>query len=314
MIDKLGKYIIERELGQGAMGIVYKAIDPIIGRSVAIKTIRVDTNDIIQVERFKREAQAAGRINHPNIVSIYEYGEENSTAFIAMEFIDGCDLKEYFDKNDRFEIKEIVRIMNEILDALDFAHKHGIIHRDIKPANIMITKTGDIKITDFGIARIDESNLTKAGTVMGTPSYMSPEQFLGQQVDNRSDIFSAGAVLYQLLTGEKPFSGSLTTIMHRVLNTHPDNPSILNIQIPSAFDHVVDKALAKKPEHRYQNASDFSQAIRDAFAGRVFININDGTIMDNGGHTGAVLVFKSKANLSTRKPMNKLSQILRWFK
>ena len=295
-ISKLGKYEILGELGKGAMGVVYKGKDPFIERFVALKTVRTDmlaADDpeatVAQITRFKREAQAAGRINHPNIVAIYEYGEDGPTAFIAMEFIEGRDLKDYFDAHERFDIKGIVRIMSEALSALDYAHKHGIVHRDIKPANIMMTKAGEVKITDFGIARLESSNLTQAGAVMGTPSYMSPEQFMGQQVDNRSDLFSAGAVLYQLLTGEKPFTGSLTTIMHRVLHGQPEAPSVLNVQIPRGFDAVVAKAMAKRPEDRYQNAAEFAQAVRDVADGKVAapppplpVDDGEGTMMDTG--------------------------------
>jgi predicted Ser/Thr protein kinase len=270
-IKKLGKYDILGELGKGAMGVVYKGQDPFIERFVALKTVRTDllaADDpeatTAQITRFKREAQAAGRINHPNIVGIYEYGEDGPTAFIAMEFIEGRDLKDYFDKTERFDLKAIVRIMSDTLSALDYAHKHGIVHRDIKPANIMLTSAGEVKITDFGIARLESSNLTQAGTVMGTPSYMSPEQFMGQQVDARSDIFSAGGVLYQLLTGEKPFTGSLTTIMHRVLHAQPEPPSVLNVQISPDLDRVVAKAMAKRPDDRFQSAAEFGQALRDA--------------------------------------------------
>jgi len=296
-ISKLGKYEILGELGKGAMGVVYKGKDPFIERFVALKTVRTDMLQgddpeatTAQIVRFKREAQAAGRINHPNIVAIYEYGEDGPTAFIAMEFIEGRDLKDYFDAHERFDVKGIARIMGEVLSALDYAHKHGIVHRDIKPANIMMTQAGEVKITDFGIARLESSNLTQAGAVMGTPSYMSPEQFMGQQVDNRSDLFSAGAVLYQMLTGEKPFTGSLTTIMHRVLHGQPEAPSVLNVQIPRGFDAVVAKAMAKRPEDRYQSASEFAQAVRDAAEGRLapppppppVDDDGEGTVMDGG--------------------------------
>ncbi|CAK0775951.1 eukaryotic-like serine/threonine-protein kinase [Azospirillaceae bacterium] len=295
-IKKLGKYDIVGELGKGAMGVVYKGKDPFIERAVAIKTVRTDMMAAddpeatsAQITRFKREAQAAGRINHPNIVAIYEYGEDGPTAFIAMEFISGRDLKDYFDKNERFDMKTVVRIMCETLSALEYAHKGGIVHRDIKPANIMMTAAGEVKITDFGIARLESSNLTQAGAVMGTPSYMSPEQFMGQQVDARSDLFSAGAVLYQFLTGEKPFAGSLTTIMHKVLNSQPEPPSLLNVSVPKGFDVVIAKAMAKRPEDRYQNAAEFAQAIRDAAEGRVSAPIasaagdEEATIVDSRG-------------------------------
>ncbi|MEI6560223.1 MAG: protein kinase [Rhodospirillaceae bacterium] len=270
-ISTLGKYEILGPLGKGAMGVVYKGRYPVIERFVALKTVRTDLlkaedadATLAQIARFKREAQAAGRLSHPNIVAIYEYGEDGPVAFIAMEFIAGRDLKSYFDASERFDTKAIVRIMTEMLAALDYAHKHGIVHRDIKPANIMLTGSDAVKITDFGIARLESSNLTQAGTVMGTPSYMSPEQFMAQPVDARSDIFSAGAVFYQLLAGEKPFSGSLHAIMHRVLNADPEPPSVLNVQVPRAFDPVVAKAMAKRAEDRYQNAGEFARAIRDA--------------------------------------------------
>jgi serine/threonine-protein kinase len=289
-IGKLGKYDIEGELGKGAMGVVYKGKDPFIERFVALKTVRADMlraedpeATSAQITRFKREARAAGRLNHPNIVGIYEYGEDDGTAFIAMEFIEGRDLKDYFDKEERFEVKTIVRIMGDVLSALDYAHHHGIVHRDIKPANIMLTDDGVVKITDFGIARLESSNLTQVGAVMGTPSYMSPEQFMGQQVDGRSDIFSSGAVLYQLLTGEKPFTGSLTTVMHRVLHSQPERPSALNVQIPRAFDQVVEKAMAKRPEDRYQSAAEFAQALRDAAERRLSAAaVADGAAIDDG--------------------------------
>ncbi|MEI8395425.1 MAG: protein kinase [Rhodospirillaceae bacterium] len=294
-ISRLGKYEILGELGKGAMGVVYKGKDPRIQREVAIKTVRTDmlaADDPeatrAQVARFEREAIAAGNLNHPNIVTIYDCDKDGDVAYIAMEFIKGRDLKEYFAADERFGIKDIVRIMSDVLAGLDHAHKKHIVHRDIKPANIMLTEAGEVKITDFGIARLESSNLTQAGAVMGTPAYMSPEQFMGQQVDTRSDIFSAGGVLYQLLANEKPFTGTLTTIMHRVLNSQPEPPSVLNVQVPRAFDQVVAKAMAKRPEERYQSAAEFAAALRDAADGKLtvpdpvsFAGDAEGTMMDN---------------------------------
>src|SRR5277367_2538817 len=229
---KLGKYEIRRELGAGAMGVVYLAFDPGIEREVALKTIRRDQIDGTEAEeavgRFQREAKAAGRLNHPNIVAIYEFGEDAGTFFIAMEYVEGRELKSYFDAIERFEMKDVVRIMGQLLDALDYSHMNGVVHRDVKPANIIILPGGQVKVADFGIARIESSQYTQAGTVLGTPAYMSPEQFMGQVVDNRSDIFSAGIVLYQFLTGEKPFTGGATTIMHKVLHENPPAPSMLS--------------------------------------------------------------------------------------
>ena len=271
MPPRLGKYEVRRELGRGAMGVVYEGFDPGIARRVALKTVRRDQLEKDEAQellsRFQREAQAAGRLNHPNIVAIYEYGEDGGTAFIAMEYVEGRELKDYFDKSERFSLTEIARLMGELLSALDHAHGNGIVHRDIKPANIFILHNGQAKVGDFGIARIESSNLTQAGSVLGTPAYMSPEQFMGQTVDGRSDLFSAGVLLYQFLTGEKPFTGQLTTIMHKVLKEDPIAPSELNVQVPRRFDAVVRKALAKRPEQRFQSAREFADALQQAMAG-----------------------------------------------
>jgi eukaryotic-like serine/threonine-protein kinase len=270
--SRLGKYEIRRELGSGAMGVVYEAFDPTIERIVALKTIRRDQVEGAEaadaIARFQREAKAAGRLNHPNIVAIYEFGEDASTMFIAMEFVAGRELRSYFEGNERFEMKEIVRIMGQLLDALDYSHINGVVHRDIKPANIIILPDGQVKVADFGIARIESSQYTQAGTVLGTPAYMSPEQFMGQIVDGRSDIFSAGVVLYQFLTGERPFTGGATTIMHKVLNEHPPAPSMLSVQVPKLFDAVISKAMEKRPDDRFEIARQFKQAIILAAEGR----------------------------------------------
>ena len=270
--SKLGKYAIRRELGRGAMGVVYEGFDPFIERTVAIKTIKperpgeADAGDALA--RFRREAQAAGRLSHPNIVSIYEYGEQDGVAFIAMEFIKGKELKDYFESGRRFAARDVARIMGEILGALDHAHSNGVTHRDIKPANVIILENGAVKVADFGIARIETSELTQAGTVLGTPSYMSPEQFLGTPVDGRSDIFSCGVILYQFLTGEKPFSGTVTTIMHKVLKEEPMAPSMLDATLPPAWDVIVKRAMAKNPSDRYQSAAKFAADIAAVAQGR----------------------------------------------
>lgn len=270
--QKLGKYEIRRELGRGAMGIVFEGWDPMIARRVALKTVRKEQLEQGEAEqhlaRFQREAQAAGRLNHPNVVAVYEYGEDpDGTAYIAMEYVEGSELKEAFDRQADFPLNEVVRIMGELLAALGHAHEFGIVHRDVKPANIFMLKDGRVKFGDFGIARIESSNLTQVGSVLGSPAYMSPEQFMGQRVDGRSDLFSAGVILYQFLTGEKPFLGQLTTIMHKVLKEDPIAPSELNFQVPSVFDRVVRKAMAKRPDDRYQTAQEFADALRSALAG-----------------------------------------------
>ncbi|MCU0898209.1 MAG: serine/threonine protein kinase [Burkholderiales bacterium] len=280
---KLGKFEIRRELGKGAMGVVYEGHDPMIDRTVAIKTILAENlagaDAAEQLARFRREAQAAGRLTHPNIVAIYDFGEDAGTYYIAMEYVKGRELQSFLDANERFPIDAVVRVMGQLLDALDYSHRNGVVHRDVKPSNVIILPDGSVKVADFGIARIDSSNLTQAGTVMGTPSYMSPEQFMGQTVDGRSDLFSAGVILYQLLTGERPFTGSLTTIMHKVLKEDPLPPSTLNVQVPPAFDAVMRRALAKRPDERYQSAREFADAIRQAAAAQ---SAADATLVNLG--------------------------------
>ncbi|MCK4837930.1 MAG: serine/threonine protein kinase [Desulfobulbaceae bacterium] len=265
-LKKLGKYTIQSTLGQGAMGVVYMGFDPNIERTVAIKTIRKDALSPEEMEplltRFKREAQAAGRLTHPGIVTVYEYGEEGGNAFIAMEYVHGRELKDFLDKNERFPLNTIISIITQLLDALTYSHAQGVVHRDIKPGNIILCSNGQIKVMDFGIARLESSTLTQFGDVVGTPSYMSPEQFSGQQVDKRSDLFSTGVILYHLLTGEKPFPGnSMTTIMHRVINTEAPLVSDLNFQVPTFLDSVILKALAKKPDQRFQTAEEFKATL-----------------------------------------------------
>jgi serine/threonine-protein kinase len=263
---KLGKYLVTGTLGRGAMGTVYDARDPVIDRRVAIKTIPLaaaeDEEGAEALARFKREAQAAGRLQHPNIVGVYDYGETETLAFIVMEFVDGTSLKAVLDKQERFPPAETIRIMEQVLAGLQYSHARGVVHRDIKPANIMLTPDRVVKIADFGIARIESSSLTQAGTIMGTPAYMSPEQFMGTTVDARTDIYSAGVVLYQMLTGERPFEGSLTGIMHKALNTEPPPPSAISVTSPSGLDAVVARAMAKRPEQRFPDAAAFAAALR----------------------------------------------------
>ena len=268
--NRLGKYELKREIGRGAMGVVWEGWDPMIERRVAIKTIRQDQLDGDEVEeilaRFQREAKAAGRMQHPNVVAVYEFGQEGDIYFIAMEYVEGRELKDYFDKGERFPLSEVVRLMTQLLDALDTAGRKGIVHRDIKPSNIIILADGTVKVADFGIARIESSQLTQTGAAIGTPTYMSPEQLLGQPVDGRSDLFSAGVVLYQFLTGEKPFTGErATTVITKVLSETPALPSTINLTLPRSFDEPARKALAKKPDDRYQSGREFAEALRTAF-------------------------------------------------
>ena len=265
--ERIGKYVIHSVLGKGAMGVVYKAFDQGIERVVAVKTVRKDLVDpdlAAQVmARFQNEARAAGRLLHPNIVSVYEYGEDELNAFIAMEYVEGTGLREYLNRKASFDLGQIVGIISQLLLALDFAHERGVVHRDVKPANLILTSGGALKVADFGIARIDTSNLTNAGMVMGTPSYMSPEQCQGKEIDRRSDLFSAGVVLYELLTGEKPFSGSIEAIAFKICYEDPRPPSeISKLPISPSLDAVVATALAKDCATRFQNAKAFNRALR----------------------------------------------------
>src|SRR5512147_2603353 len=244
---QLGKYAITEVLGKGAMGVVYKGFDPHIRRIVALKTIRKDLMDDDQeatlLARFHNEAQAAGRLSHPGIVGVYEWGEEGDVAFLAMEYVEGNSLREYFVRGTRFDGRDMVSVMAQLLDALQHAHEQGVWHRDIKPANIIVMKNGKLKIADFGIARIDSSNLTQTGAVMGTPGYMAPEQYSGNLVDWRADIFSAGVVMYQLLTGVRPFIGNPDVIAYKICHEQPPRPSDVNPGSGSAeFDSVTMKA------------------------------------------------------------------------
>jgi serine/threonine-protein kinase len=259
----LSKYELRSVLGRGATGTVYEAWDPAIARKVAIKTVDLPPAGEAQDElaRFKREAQAAGRLSHPNIVAAYDYGETASLAYIVMEYVDGRTLKSVLDANERLALSDTLRVMRDVLIALDYSHEHGVIHRDIKPANVILTADGHAKVADFGIARIESSSLTQAGTVMGTPAYMSPEQFMGQVVDRRTDIYACGVLLYQLLTGERPFEGGLTAIMHKVLNQVPPPPSALSVTVSAALDAIVMRAMARRPEDRYGSAAELAQAL-----------------------------------------------------
>jgi serine/threonine protein kinase len=271
--QKLGKYELRREVGRGGMGVVYEAYDATICRRVALKTLCSDVLNGPEtdsyVERLRREAQAAGRLTHPNIVAVYDFGEEpqapgtraGRVAYITMEFVEGRELQELLAAQGRLAVPDIVRIMGQLLDALEYSHKNGVVHRDIKPSNIMLLEDGTVKVTDFGIARIESSTLTRAGAVMGSPSYMAPEQFLGVSVDARSDLYSAGVVLYELLAGEVPFPGSFSTAMHKVLNDTPTPISALNVHAPEGIDVLLGRALSKKPAGRFQSAAEFKQAL-----------------------------------------------------
>jgi serine/threonine-protein kinase len=268
----LGRYQILEEVGRGSMGIVYKGYDPNIERIVALKTISQDPGLDPEeqqelLKRFFQEARTAGRLSHRNIVSIFDTAEEHGIFYIVMEFIEGDTLENQMRSGRKFEVPEVLDIVAQICDGLDYAHRKGVVHRDIKPANIMITADGLVKITDFGVAKVVSSHLTQTGSVLGTPSYMSPEQVGGKKVDHRADLFSVGVVLYELLTGVKPFKGeSIHSIMYKIVYDAPVSPLVLNPELPPSCEWVIQKALSKKPEDRFQSAAEMSDALRDLSA------------------------------------------------
>lgn len=268
-IKNLGRYQITGLLGKGAMGKVYKGIDPAINRPVALKTIRLDfVNDPEELEELKerlhREAQAAGKLSHPNIVTVYDVGSEGALQYIAMEYLEGVTLEDLIKKKTKFNYRIIAQIIMQICSALDYAHEQNIVHRDIKPANIMILPDYRVKVMDYGIARVDSNSMTKTGIAMGTPNYISPEQLKGQAIDRRADIFSLGVVMYEMLLGRRPFKGeNISSLIYSIMNQEPDKPSDVNQQIPLLFDHILAKALKKNPGERYQRASEVAADLKD---------------------------------------------------
>ncbi|VAW84007.1 Serine/threonine protein kinase [hydrothermal vent metagenome] len=299
----IGKYNIERVLGRGSMGVVYLGYDPFMERKVAIKTLRPDLlqDDSARfAKRFHSEAKAYGRLLHPNIVTCYSYDETNDLTYIVLEYVEGVTLKQFFSQNDDIELSQSFAIIREILAALKYAHSKGVIHRDIKPANLMFAENGQIKVTDFGIARIDTQNLTQTGSLIGSPGFMSPEQFTGKAVDHRTDLFSVAVILYQLLTGKKPFRGSdLGEILHSVLSEEPQAPSLLNPLLSTELDRVVLKALNKKPDDRYQSAEEFIDVLNSVTRSL----FNEAPINDTGE---TIVEHNEKINI---EPKNKSSLV-----
>ena len=268
MISTLGRYKIISEIGQGAMGVVYKAVDPIIDRTVAIKTINLNLSksELEEYEmRFQQEIKAAGRLNHPNIVTIYDVGKTEQVAYMAMEFLEGKELKDLIASGQMPPADVVVDIIAQVADGLHFAHQQDIVHRDVKPSNIMVLKNSLAKITDFGIARLPNSAVkTMTGLILGSPRYMSPEQVIGKAIDARSDIFSLGVVLYEALTGVAPFDGdNVNAIMYATVNTTPPPPSSHNRAVPPMLDLIVAKAMAKLLEDRYQTVKEFGDDLRE---------------------------------------------------
>jgi serine/threonine-protein kinase len=282
----LGRYQVEKELGKGAMGVVYLGKDPKIGRVVAIKTMALsqefEGEELTDArERFFREAETAGRLQHQNIVTIFDAGEEHDLAYIAMEFLKGRDLTEYCKSDKLLPVPVVLSIVARVAEALAYAHKQQVVHRDIKPANIMFEPESDtVKVTDFGIARITDSSKTKTGLVLGTPSFMSPEQLAGKRVDGRSDLYSLGVMLYQLLAGVLPFRGdSMAELMYKIANEPAPDIRKVRPDLPMALTVVLGRALTKAPEDRYQDGLVFATELRDVIAARTSVQAPDA----NGG-------------------------------
>ena len=281
----LGKYEITEVLGQGAMGVVYKGFDPGIRRVVAIKTIRRELVEgerhaAAMLARFRNEAQAAGKLSHPSLVAVYDYGEDAEVAYIAMEFVEGNSLREYVGRGTRFAERDAVSIMSQLLEGLAHAHERRVWHRDIKPGNVIVMRNGKVKIADFGIARIEASELTQTGVMMGSPGYMAPEQYAAAQIDHRADLFAAGVVFYQLLSGAKPFVGTTEQVSYQTCHQEPLRPSLAD---PGKgwerYDAVIMKALAKRPEERYQSADAFRAAVLAAHDRPVAAAVSEETII-----------------------------------
>ena len=299
---QIGKYQIQGELGKGGMGVVWRGWDAAIARAVAIKCIDkssyqgVELDELLQ--RFRQEAQVVGRLVHPRIVQIYDYLEDEQGAYIVMELVHGKPLSQHLAQGDQYEIHEVGQIIAQILDGIGYAHGHKVVHRDIKPSNILINNDGRIKINDFGIAHVEASTLTQMGDLLGTPHYMSPEQFLGKDITPLVDLFAIGVIAYELLTRNRPFTGNVATIMQQVLAVDPVKPSLLNMQLSASMDEVLLKALSKQPQDRYSNAREFS----DAFKAAVRDSISPSA--DTTANAPAVNVFDGNALLNVAQAMN----------
>ncbi len=278
-MQQIGRYNIILELGQGAMGAVYKASDPMMDRVVAVKTILASalTGPLASDyrERFFREARAAGRLAHPGIVTVYDVAEQEGTPFLVMEFIEGQTLEKMLETAERFDTERVMEFGQQIAEALDYAHKCGVIHRDIKPANIMITADGRPKITDFGVAKLTAAQVTTTGQLMGTPAFMAPEQFTGARVDGRADLFALGVVLYWLVTGDRPFTGeTLMAMSYKIVHTEPVPPRKLNPAVPRDLENVILKCMEKDPAARYQSGEALARDLRSMREGRALDTLN----------------------------------------
>ena len=268
---RIGRYEVLGELGRGGMAVVYRGLDPVIKREAALKVIRkadLDSAESAQIlERFKREAQAAGSLHHPNVVAVYEYGEDDACAWIAMELVEGKSLRDHLLAGWRPDLATLPSVLEQLLEALDYSRARGVVHRDMKPGNVLVSDMGVAKISDFGIARIELSHLTQAGEVLGTPYYMAPEQYEGRDIDERTDIYAAGVIVYEVLCGRRPYDGQGGSLLRQILHDPPPPVSTFEPRLPVTIDMVLGRALAKKPENRFRNAREFLDALKNAFPG-----------------------------------------------
>jgi eukaryotic-like serine/threonine-protein kinase len=265
---QLGRYVIQSELGRGAMGVVYKATDSVLERTVAVKTVNITLEREYAEkyeQRFYQEAKAAGGLNHPNIVTVHDVGKAGDVVYMAMEYIEGVELRTLIGEGRPLRVAQAVSIAAQVAEGLAFAHQRGVVHRDVKPANIMVVANGPVKITDFGIARMRGSgDLTQTGTLLGSPKYMSPEQVIGKRADQRSDIFSLGVILYEMLCGTAPFNGeNVTALMYQIVNFVPPAPGSINNAVPELLDYIVAKMLAKPLDQRYADAAELARDLRE---------------------------------------------------
>src|SRR6058998_3485204 len=267
MPQTIGRYQVLDSIGYGAMGAVYKAFDPLIKRTLAIKTIRLDIPRQSPqyrsfIDRFYHEARISGTLSHPNIVTLFDIGEESGLPYLAMEFVEGETISSIVERGERFPPEKVIALVSQIASAVDYAHSKGVIHRDIKPSNLILYEGERVKVTDFGIAKLVDAEMTQSGVLLGTPSYMSPEQAMGDKLDGRTDIFSLGVCAFEMLSGEQPFPGTnVTSILYKLVHVDPIEPANLEMNglVPQKWHEVFNRVLAKKPDDRYQTATEFVQ-------------------------------------------------------